>query len=124
MFRFVLQAPKQCRARHVLHGLPGAVPLPVTIGVSGFGCRYRFHCRFTAINASAVRHWWLIGKHGADLALEVTAVAPQSTDRAQLAGLGPARHSLRVDTERGRHLCGRQKRVYGYGLGAIHFESP
>lgn len=66
----------------------------------------------------------LIGKHGPNLALEVTAMAAQRADRAQLAGLGPPCDGLRVDTKRGGNLCGRQQRIYRYGLSTIHFDSP
>src|SRR4051794_15026582 len=56
-------------------------------------------------------------EQGANLGLAVTAVAAQRADRGELAGLGPARHGLRVDAEQRRNLR-RGEQSLGFGTMA------
>src|SRR3954468_14436251 len=56
-------------------------------------------------------------EQGANLGLAVAAVAAQRANRGELAGLGPARHGLRVDAEQRRDL-GRCEQSLGLGTMA------
>ena len=54
-----------------------------------------------------------------DLRLAVAAVATESADSGQLAGLGPARDRLRVHAEHGGHLSGREE-GFCFGRSRYH----
>src|SRR4051794_15235058 len=54
-----------------------------------------------------------------DFGLAVASVATESADGGQLAGLGPARDRLRVHTEHGGYLSGREE-GFCFGRSRYH----